>query len=209
MSIGKKILSAFIEVEEDNESKATQSDESAAAITKQTQNYSGSYATSESSGKFKQYFDNLFKDSNMPGPDYFEFTKMVEAMSAIPDERARFVASFAGLSVQGLSKPKLIQTVNQYLEVLEKDSTNFNASISAAIDEKVESKRNEIVDKTKRIQDLSQEISDLTNRIAILKNEIQENEEKIKSSTGGYNNESAIMKNKIKQDIEKMNQYLG
>ncbi len=208
MSIGKKILSAFIEVEEDKENSSSEHEESSSNI-KQTQSYSNSYNTPESSGKFKQYFDNLFKDSNMPGPDYFEFTKMVEAMSAIPDERARFVASFAGLSVQGLSKSKLIQTANQYLEILEKDSTNFNASINAAIDEKVESKRNEIVGKTKRIQDLSQEISDLNNRIAILKNEIQENEEKIKNSTGGYNNESAIMKNKIKQDIEKMNQYLS
>ena len=208
MSIGKKILSAFIEVEEDNESKAAPSEESAAS-TKQTQPHLGGYNTPDNSAKFKQYFDDLFKESNMPGPDYFEFTKMVEAMSAIPDERARFLASFAGLSVQGLSKTKLIQTANQYLEILEKDSTNFNASINAAIDEKVESKRSEIIDKTKRIQDLSREITDLTNRIAILKNEIQENEEKIKSSTGGYNNESAIMKNKIKQDIEKMNQYLS
>jgi hypothetical protein len=205
-SIGKKILSAFVEVADEKpaiekplEIKQTS-----------TQVAAGNYPSSAtaSTGKFKQYFDKLFYDANIPGPDYFEFSKMTEAMKSIPDERARYSAAFAGLSVQGLDKQKLLSTAAEYLKILDTDANNFNSTVDATLREKVQSKQKEIEEKTKRIEELTREINDLHNKIALLKNEVKENEEKIESNSGSYKRELENMKSRILYDVEKIKEFI-
>ncbi len=78
-SLGKKFLSAFVEV----------TDEEKAVITsKEQKNYSTQLVSekplpSNTAEKFRQYFDKLFSEANLPGPDYYEFAKMTQAMIAI------------------------------------------------------------------------------------------------------------------------------
>ena len=206
MSLAKKILSAFIEVDEENEAEKkepTNSNDVQNRITAASTGYTGS-----SNEKFKQYFSTLFQEANLPGPDYFEFTKMVEAMKAVPDEQQRFNGAFAGLSIQGLNKEKLISSANEYLKILDADSKNFNATIEAAINDKVHSKKTALDEKGKRIQDLTREISDLNNQMQLLNAEIKENEEKIKNSSGGYLTEMENFKSTIVADISKINKYI-
>ena len=200
---GKKILSAFVEVTEEKPVTATE------VIEPSSTTYASTGGTvAAGSEKFKQYFDQLFKDANLPGPDYFEFSKMTEAMIGITDERARYSAAFAGLNVQGLDKLKLLNTAAQYIEVIETDADNFSNTVDAALKEKVQTKQQQIADNAKRIQTLTNEISDLQNKIAVLHNEVKENEEKIESSSGGYKAASENMKQKILLDIEKIKQFI-
>ena len=202
---GKKFLSAFVEVSEDEQKAPEKRTAPPPPITEVRVNTT---APSGNNSKFKQYFEKLFSEANIPGPDYYEFSKMIEAMNSIPDEKARYSAAFAGLNVQGLDKQKLLSTAAEYIKLLDTDAANFNSTIDVALQEKVLAKKKEMEDKAARIQQLSQEINDLNNKIAVLNNEIKENEEKIQSNTGGYRAESENTKNKILQDIEKIKQHI-
>jgi peptidoglycan hydrolase CwlO-like protein len=133
---------------------------------------------------------------------------MIEAMQAVPDEQVRYLTAFAGLSVQGLDKQKLLSTAAQYLQLLETDATNFHSSVDAALQEKVHEKKRQMEEKDKRIQQLTQEISALQNELLNLQSEIKENEAKIEANTGGYQNESEAMKSRINWDIEKIKRYI-
>ncbi len=133
---------------------------------------------------------------------------MIEAMKSIPNEKARYCAAFAGLSVQGLDRQKLLATATEYLQLLEADASNFQNMIDAALQEKVNSKQQEMEEKSKRIQQLSQEITDLHNKIAVLQNEMKENEEKIQSNSSGYKAELENRKSRIMLDIEMIKQYI-
>lgn len=211
-SLGKKILSAFVEVT-DHETPVTKPEDTtqhsspvAGGQTLQKRQAGNNDATTE---KFKQYFEQLFKDANLPGPDYFEYAKMTDAMISIPDEKARYSAAFAGLNVQGLDKQKLLNTAADYLKILETDANNFDSTVDAALKEKVQGKLQEIEAKQKRIQDISGEIGDLQNQIQLLQQEVKENEEKIESNSGGYKAASENMKQKIIYDIEKIKQHIA
>ena len=200
MNIGKKILSAFVELSEDRKTLTATEVEETPVVR---------YQPSSDRDKFQQYFNKLFEEANIQGPDYYEFSKMIEAMSSIPDEKARYLAAFAGLSVQGLDKTRLLSTASQYLQVLETDASNFNNTIDATLHEKVINKKLEIEEKNKRIQQLSKEIEDLQNKMMVLQNEIKENEEKIENNSTGYKTESDHMKNKIQADIEKIKKHIS
>jgi gas vesicle protein len=210
-NLGKKILSAFVEVSDDKKPEAEKPPEKATASTP-SYSQSGSTAksnyTSPVNSKFKDYFDKLFSEANIPGPDYFEFNKMIEVMRSVPDEQVRYITAFAGLSVQGLDKQKLLSTAAQYLQLLETDATNFHSTVDAALQEKVHEKKRTMDEKAVRIQQLTQEISQLQNDLQALQLEIKENEEKIEANTGAYKAESEAMKARIASDVDKIKQYI-
>lgn len=204
-SFGKKILSAFVEVTE--EKKPVAADEVIQQKSTIVTQVKGTLAVA--TDKFKNYFDQLFKDANLPGPDYFEFASMTKAMSAIADEKARYSAAFAGLNVQGLDKNKLLDTANAYLKILETDAANFNSTVDAALAEKVKAKQEEIMVKQQRIEQLTSEISDMQHQVQLLQMEVKENEEKIDSNTGSYKTCAEQRKQEILSDIEKIKQHIN
>ncbi|MDO6433717.1 hypothetical protein Q4E93_24140 [Flavitalea sp. BT771] len=158
--------------------------------------------------RMEEYFDKLFSEANIPGPDYFEFSKMVAALKAVPDEFSRFCAAYAGLQVQGLTKEKLLSTAEEYLRVLDADAARFHSTVEAALQEKVHGKKAAAEEKSERIRTLSKEISELQNQIVALQAEIRESEQKITGRSGDYTAESAARKQQIAGDIEKIKQYI-
>jgi len=204
---GKKILGAFVELKDDKE-------ETDAALVNPSPVQETSYNTQGSSSigssdKFRNYFDKLFMDSNIPGPDYFEFSKMVQAMSAIPDEKTKYLTAFAGLSIQGLDKKKLLETATHYLELIDADAKNFHSMVAKTLQEKVTAKKKEMDDKTKRIQDLNREIAELSSGLEAISNEVKDNEEKINANAANYQAEMLQLKDRISQDAQKINQYIS
>lgn len=205
-SFGKRILSAFVEVKEKGKEPPAPAKPSSQPLSATAEEHYK--PPQQNSDKFRQYFDKLFRDANIPGPDYFEFAKMTEAMGNITDEKSRYSAAYAGLNVQGLDKEKLLSTAAEYLRILKTDADNFDSTVDAALREKVHDKQEEIKEKNKRIALLSQEIEDLQQQVKMLNNEIKDNEEKIESNSGAYKIEMEIMTGRILQDIEKIKLHI-
>lgn len=201
--IGKRILSAFIDIEPHNND----------ASTDQRHNFTGNDRNGDSSNdtadpRFTDYFDKLFSESNIPGPDYYEFAKMIGAMQSIPNEQARFYAAFAGLQVQGLDKDRLLSTAAEYLHMLSADAVHFQTTVDAALQEKVQDKATTVEEKMERIRALSQEIAGLQEQIAALQAEIKDNKAKLDASNNGYAAEYGRRKARIEADMEKIKHYI-
>jgi hypothetical protein len=205
-SIGKKILSAFVEVEDEKRAPARAAGAESGGVAE-----SAAADPVQAAGedrRFLDYFDTLFSEANIPGPDYYEFARMITAMQAIADERSRYAAAFAGLQVQGLDKDKLLATAGEYLRVLTADADRFGKTVEAALQEKVHSRAAEAEEKGRRIQALSQEMLELQAQITAMQKEIGEAKEKLEANSNAYVFESERRKRRIQTDIGKINNYI-
>jgi hypothetical protein len=166
--------------------------------------------TAEDLDKFEQHFSRLFESSNLPGPDYFEFWRMMETLEAhVPDEKARIGAVFATLSIQGLTKDKLLQTAAQYKGMVEKDRDEFDKAADDKAKHEIQGRVQQIAGLEKKIADNSQKIQQLTQEITAaqtsmkeLKGQVSEQEQKIASSRQGYDVACQAMITKIQSDIQ-------
>ena len=203
-SFSKKFLSAFVEVTDDKNIQPTTAEEPVA----KPPFMANRQALAEDNSKFTEYFNKLFAEANLPGPDYYEFSKMTEAMQGILDEKARYCAAFAGLQVQGLDKQKLLQSVQEYQQLLDADAIAFNNTVNTALQEKVTAKKDAIEKAKNEMQQLSQQILTLQQQITTLTDEITENEAKLESSKSGYLHTLENFHAKLATDIEKIKQYI-
>jgi hypothetical protein len=202
-SIGKKILSAFVEVEDEKREPARAAGAQAASAAEPAP-----VRAVTGDNRFIDYFDKLFSEANIPGPDYYEFAKMIAAMQVIADERSRYTAAFAGLQVQGLDKEKLLATAGEYLQVLTADADRFGKTVEAALQEKVHSRSAEAEEKERRIQALSKEVLELQAQITAMQKEIGEAKEKLEVNGNAYAFESERRRQQIQTDIGKINNYI-
>jgi hypothetical protein len=194
ISIGKKIISAFLEVEEKKEPV------SPPEIQVQPQD--------RADDRFSGHFDKLLSEANIPGPDYYEFARMIAVMQAIPNEAARYNAAFAGLQVQGLNKQRLLDTAGEYVRVLAADAGQFQATVDTTYQEKVRGKEAAAKEKADRVRELSQEIVQLQQQIGALQEEIRGSKQKLTDGSNSYAAESNRRQQEIRRDIDKINQYI-
>lgn len=166
--------------------------------------------------KFEKYFNDLFENANLPGPDYYEFYKTMETLEPhIHDEKARISATFASLSIQGLTKEKLLDTANKYIEIIKKDRDEFNKALADKTSIEIGKRKLEQEDIERKIkensdivQKLTKEISDYQLKIEKLKSEVEETEKRINSNSEGYKLSSDAILNKISVDVKKINETI-
>jgi hypothetical protein len=160
----------------------------------------------------------LINNSNLPGPDYFEFSKMVDAMGvSIPIEN-RMTVNFVGLKASDptLTKEKLISTANEYIKILENDELNFKNNVDAAILGEVKNKRTAIDNNAQKIVSLQEqikkcndEILTLQNDISVLNNEASQLELKANTKLNTYTMVLQNYKNRILENIQNIQKYLA
>ncbi|HLX66593.1 MAG TPA: hypothetical protein VKR41_06345, partial [Puia sp.] len=203
ISIGKKILSAFVEMDEKKEPVAppegrVQPNDHVPPKDHVPPN-DHVQPQDRADERFAGHFDKLLSEANIPGPDYYEFARMIAVMQAIPDEAARYNAAFAGLQVQGLNRERLLDTADGYLRIMTTDAEQFQATVDASYREKVHGPEAEAEEKTGRIRALSQEIVQLQQQISALQEEVRSSKERLAAGSGGYTAES----NRRQQEIRR------
>lgn len=157
--------------------------------------------------KFRSYFKNIYASANIQGPDFFEFHNMAEAMgNAIPDE-LKYTSVFAGFAGQ-LTKEKLISTGNQYLSLLQNDTSEFEQSLQSTLKAKVTDRRNTIENKAQEIKKLQEKIAAINTEIVELNQKAAEDEARLAAENTAYHQQSAEWQQKIKSSLEKINLYI-
>lgn len=221
-SFFRKAISLFVILDEANPQQAPEQAVSEAASDekvirqKPTSSVAPAPMSKEDLSKFEQHFEQLFEQTNLPGPDYFEFWKTMDTLEAhISDENARMQAVFASLKIQGLSKQNLIQTAGVYRETILKDKANFESAVQKKSEaeiagrtaqiQKIQQEREE---KRQMIEKLQQEIAASATEEETLQAEIEAEQGKIESAQRGYLAACTAMVSKIDGDVERFQQII-
>jgi chromosome segregation ATPase len=167
--------------------------------------------------KFADHLSKLMDDSNLTGHDYYEMKQALKAMDTLPiEESAKYQAAFATLSTMGVSLVKLIETANQYIEILNREKVKFAEETNSQVGSKVNSKEKEIEAltaqnnrKAEQIQQLTNEITTNQQAMAKLQAEISENTIKIQNAKNNFDVTHENFVAKIQSDIEKIKTYLN
>jgi chromosome segregation ATPase len=215
----RKAIGLFIELDEAQADQASASGARSAAeqtTVKQPAAPANQPISQAELSKFEKHFDQLFEQTNLPGPDYFEFWKTMETLEAhIPEEKARIKAVFASLKIQGLTKVNLIDTATKYRDAVLLDKANFESAVQSKSESEISGREASIQkmetereDKRQTIEKLQREIEESAAKIASLQQEIAAEREKIDNAQRGYLAACNAMVSKIENDIQQFQQII-
>lgn len=174
------------------------------------------FKSNEADEKSLKFIIQAIEKSNLEGFDYLEFIKAVERLKDLPmDEDLAFRSAYSTVSTVGLTKERLEESANYYLDVLEKEQKVFKQTVE-------DRKLIKIKRQKKRVESLEQEVEKLTARITEIKAKIVQYEqeqdeiklslnvesEKIMLTEKAFDDTIAIVIAKIKKDINNINRVI-
>ena len=167
--------------------------------------------------EIKQQLLDALEKANLPGYDYFEFIKAIDAQATIiPSEAMRFQSSFAMASTMGVSVQTLLSSAQHYIEILSTKEKEFISALEKHSTDAVGGKEGQIssIDsemqkKAEQIQQLTQDINVLQEQKTALTNEISSNRIKIDTVKNNFYATLKTINDRIVNDINKIKQYLG
>ncbi|WP_025741214.1 hypothetical protein [Aquimarina pacifica] len=154
--------------------------------------------------------------NNLEGFDYLEYKKSLKALEKMPmDEATKYRSAFATASTMGVTLDKLLQTVDFYVGVLDKENEQFLGAFKSQFDDKVSGREREIAqfesiikEKSEQIKKLTEEISKHQQQITELKAKVEESNSKINKTQNDFKMSYDHLKSQFEEDIIKMKQYL-
>lgn len=166
--------------------------------------------------EIKQQLLDALEKANLPGYDYFEFIKAIDAqMTIIPSEAMRFQSSFAMASTMGVTVQTLLTSAQHYLDTLSAKEKEFISALEKHSTDAVGGKEGQIsaIDSemkkmAEQIQKLTQDINLLQEQRTVLTNEISTNRIKIDTVKNNFNATLKTINDRIINDINKIKQYL-
>lgn len=167
--------------------------------------------------EFIDYFKKVFADANIPGPDFNEFVSALDMLKAQPmDEQSKYVSIFASMTVQGVTKQRLIDTAQVYIDKFAEKHQSFTAALQDMNDNEIGGRQAAMDNLAKENNDIDVEMKRLAdkkmaNAEEINKMNMELNEQSTKLSIKKTNFESTYNKmvNEIKVTVENIKRYIA
>lgn len=166
--------------------------------------------------KSLEFLIKALEKNNLPGFDYIEFKQSLGNLLAMDmDETTAYKSIFATAMSMGLTKEKLLKTANHYKQVLDKERNQFEGALQKQMQQRVQSKLEEVEKLKKQVEDYQKKIEELETRITKAQSTIDHADEHIQTAKAKieatkeafeFTHQSII--NEISQDIDNMETYL-
>lgn len=216
----EKLKSLFIVDEESTKPKTNETPVNANKEDPKTITQNPPPPVTTTNGNFdeKQYniLMQAIEASNQQGFDYLEFKNSLKALDGLPiDEATKYKSAYATASTLGLTTETLLQSLNFYKGVLDKEKESFKDTLQQQIEQKITGKARELDHLNEQIKLKSEQIKQLTDEITKhqletqqVKTYIDEVHAKIELTKNNFITTYEKIAQQFTTDIEKINTYL-
>lgn len=166
------------------------------------------YSSQKISPDAIQHFYTLIKESNLPGPDFYEFHETLKVMSAISDEAIKYRAVMAGLAAQNATKEIIVTSANQYITLVKNSIADFEKEFQKTVKQQIGDKRNLIEIKKKDVEKLTAQLQTLNEEINTLSFDADKAEKVLSEKKDLFLNAGNVVVVEIEDELKKINTYL-
>jgi len=161
--------------------------------------------------------ENLYMvldEKNLPGPDYLELKSAANdavMQKAIPDETARFTASYISMKVNAphLNKEVIIGSIDKYIEYLEAERQNGLNELAIKWKEEVDDKEALVDAAQKEVLELQEALNAKIKFISETTAEITTSKNQCNVSKANFNATVDYVINNLKTDRTKLSEILN
>jgi chromosome segregation ATPase len=146
-----------------------------------------------------------------------EFRQALANLAKMPmDESTRFQSAYAMAQTMGVTKQKLLESAQFYLQILGAEQAKFNEAhaqqrqkLIGGREDEIKTHESAIQQKTEQIQKLTQEIEQHRQQSEKVRADIQDSTIKIETTRSDFEASFAAVAGSLQQDAQKIQQYLS
>lgn len=155
----------------------------------------------------------VMEEANLPGPDYMELKNVSnndEMKKAIPDESQRLMVAFITMksSNSDLTKERVVNSINTYIEILEKERNSGHEQLQNIWKSKVEDEKLIVQTSQQRIVKLQKELEELVQFVQNKNNEIANASNECNVNKANFDATVDFLVKNLNEDKNKLNQIL-
>lgn len=166
--------------------------------------------------KMSDFLSKAIEDSNIPGFDYIEFRNSLASMANTQlQEQQKYIAVFATASTMGLTKEKLINSIDHYQGILDSKKKEFKDHSEQMIANEVTKreelkaiKEAEIQELLKQIQDAQTSIAAKQQEVLDINTEIGRERLNIQQTNASFEVTYNFISSKLQNDKQKIETYI-
>lgn len=170
----------------------------------------------ETDNRSVQFLINALEKNNIDGFDYIEYKQALSALAALDiDEATAFKSAFATATTMGLTREKLIKTAQFYLDILQKEKSQFEQAVRQQVQRQVAGKEQQaknykksIKTKKQQIEKMKEQILEHQAKINDLMEEIEGSKSKIVATKQNFDKTFELVEGAVKADIDKIQVYI-
>jgi peptidoglycan hydrolase CwlO-like protein len=129
------------------------------------------------------FLSSAIERNNLKGFDYIEFKRSLKAMKDMNlDSTTAIKSAFATASTMGLTKDRLLHSIQHYKNVLSKEKSQFDDALKKQIDNRIRSKQEEKINLREQIVILNKRITEIENKIANFQDKVDNSDAEIEAA---------------------------
>lgn len=158
---------------------------------------------------YGKYLNGVMEKANLPGPDFFEFSKTLEGYEGQPiGEQSKYELAYAAFKTMGVTPEKLVSTANQYIGEITKEELDY-AHFHSEEQKGIEAKKKEVQEIATENERLDKQIQDNILKSQKLNEAIYATSMQLASDKTGFENAANQAKAIISDRITKIKMYLN